>query len=405
MRVLAVAHKKSEKKEGLFSVEDERDMVLIGFLAFFDPPKDSSSAAIKGLKEYGVNVKVLTGDNDLVTSSVCRQVGIDCSNILLGKDIALMDDEELAKNAEETSVFAKLAPEQKSRVVRILRENGHSVGFMGDGINDALAMKASDVGISVDSAVDIAKESADVILLEKDLNVLEDGIIEGRKTYANMIKYIKMTASSNFGNMFSVLAACAFLPFLPMASIQLILLNLIYDITCTAIPWDNVDKEYLQKPRKWDASSVTRFMLILGPVSSIFDITTYLLMYFVICPLVCGGQMYHQISDPQTLALFVATFRTGWFIESMWDQTLVIHMIRTAKIPFIQSHASLPVTLLTFSGIILLTVIPFTPLGTYFGLVSLPGIYFGYLALTIIGYLALDIVVKKIYIHKFKELL
>lgn len=266
-------------------------------------------------------------------------------------------------------------------------------------------MKASDVGISVDTAVDIAKESADTILLEKDLMVLEKGILEGRKTYANMIKYIKMTASSNFGNMFSVLAASAFLPFLPMAAIHLILLNLIYDISCTAIPWDNVDRDFLAVPKKWDASSVSKFMLWIGPTSSVFDIATYLVMYFVICPLMSGGLMYHQITDPQMQDTFIAVFQAGWFIESMWSQTLVIHMIRTPKVPFIQSHASAPVTILTLGGILLATAIPFTGLGSVLGLAALPAVYFVILVAIIVCYMALATFMKKMYIRRYGELL
>ncbi|HCM24351.1 MAG TPA: magnesium-translocating P-type ATPase, partial [Ruminococcaceae bacterium] len=298
-----------------------------------------------------------------------------------------------------------LSPSQKARVVRALRAGGHTVGYMGDGINDAPAMKASDVGISVDTAVDIAKESADVILLEKDLMILKQGILEGRRTYANMIKYIKMTSSSNFGNMFSVLAASAFLPFLPMQSLQLILLNLVYDITCTAIPWDNVDEEFLMKPRKWDASSIARFMVWIGPTSSVFDITTYLALFFLICPSVCGGQMFRQISDPAVRQMFVSIFQSGWFVESMWTQTLVVHMIRTPKIPFLQSHASVPVMLMGGCGIALLTVLPFTPLAHALGLTALPPVYFGWLALTVVCYMLLVTVVKKLYIKKYGELL
>lgn len=405
MRVLAVAHKTNPNKDGSFTINDESNMVLIGFLAFYDPPKKSAEKAIKALNEHGVRIKVLTGDNEKVTVSVCKKVGIPYDNIVLGNEIDSLSDKELERVVEKANIFAKLSPEQKARIVISLKNCNHSVGFMGDGINDALAMKVSDIGISVDTAVDIAKESADVILLKKDLNVLEDGIIEGRKTYANMIKYIKMTASSNFGNMFSVLFASIFLPFLPMASIQLILLNLIYDISCTAIPWDNVDPEFLKKPKKWDASSITSFMLIMGPTSSIFDITTYCLMYYLICPSLCGGQMFSEITDPQTLALFISIFQTGRFVESMWSQTLVIHMIRTPKIPFIQSRASWQVTSLTFLGIVLLTSIPYTPLAKTFNLVSLPVNYFGWLCLTIILYMIVATLFKKLYIHKFKELL
>lgn len=405
MRVIAVAQKTDPAPVGQFSVTDESDMVLIGYLAFLDPPKETTAEAIRTLNAHGVAVKILTGDNEKVTACICDQVGLEVNNLMLGSDIDDMDDAELARKAEKATVFAKLSPAQKARIVSILRENGHSVGFMGDGINDAAAMKASDVGISVDTAVDIAKESASVILLEKDLMVLEDGIIEGRKTYANMIKYIKMTASSNFGNMFSVLIASAFLPFLPMESIHLILLNLIYDISCTAIPWDNVDKEYLQKPRKWDASSVSKFMLWIGPSSSVFDIISYLFMYFVICPAVSGGQLFHHITDPAMKDLYIATFQAGWFIESMWSQSLVIHMIRTTKIPFIQSRASASVTLFSFAGIAVLTVIPFTPLGAMLGLAALPNIYFVFLAVTIICYMALATALKTLYVRRYGELL
>ncbi|MEG0092021.1 MAG: HAD-IC family P-type ATPase, partial [Oscillospiraceae bacterium] len=296
MRVVAIAQKNSPSPIGAFSVKDECNMVLIGYVSFIDSPKQSTASAIKSLKEYGVTTKVLTGDNDKVARYICNQVGLCVDDMLLGSDIAHMSDDELSKAVEKTSVFAKLSPDQKAQVVRVLRSNGHVVGFMGDGINDAAAMKASDIGISVDAAVDIAKESADIILLEKDLMVLEQGIIEGRKTYANMIKYIKMTASSNFGNMFSVLAASALLPFLPMKSVHLIFLNLIYDLSCTAIPWDNVDVEFLKKPRTWDASSIGSFMLCMGPVSSIFDWLTYAIMYFIICPIfVSGGALYNAI--------------------------------------------------------------------------------------------------------------
>lgn len=299
----------------------------------------------------------------------------------------------------------------------MLRENGHTVGFMGDGINDAAAMKASDVGISVDSAVDIAKESADIILLEKSLMVLEEGIIEGRKTYANMIKYIKMTASSNFGNMFSVLAASALLPFLPMMSVHLILLNLIYDISCMAIPWDNVDEEFLKEPRSWDASSIGSFMLWIGPTSSVFDWTTYLLMYFVICPMfVSNGVLFNAIQSGSIIqsgifagldmrTTYIAMFQAGWFVESMWTQTLVIHMIRTQKIPFIQSRASLPLTLLTGAGIGVLTIIPFTELGKILGFVKLPPIYFVFLAITVILYMILVTILKKMYVKRYGSLM
>ena len=405
MRVIAVAQKTNPAPEGQFSTADEKDMVLIGFLAFLDPPKETTRDAIHALREYGVGVKILTGDNEKVTCAICRQVGLNAERVLLGADIDAMDDETLAQAAEEITVFAKLSPAQKARVVTVLRQKGHSVGYMGDGINDAAAMKAADVGISVDTAVDIAKESASVVLLEKDLMVLEKGVIEGRKIYANMMKYIKMTAASNFGNMFSVLAASAFLPFLPMASLHLILLNLIYDISCTAIPWDNVDAEYLKVPRTWDASGISRFMLWMGPVSSLFDIATYLLLYFVIAPMACGGLTFAQLTNPAMQDKFAALFQTGWFIESMWTQTLVMHMIRTKKLPFIQSRASLPVMLLTMLGIAVVTLLPFTPLAAPLGLCALPPVYFGYLALIVLGYMVLATLMKKLYIRKYHELL
>lgn len=403
MRVIAVAQKTNPAPVGQFSVADERDMVLIGFLAFLDPPKETTRGAIQALKNYGVTVKILTGDNEKVTCAICRQVGLNVKKILLGGEMDALSDKELGELAEDITVFAKLSPVQKARIIRVLRDRGHSVGYMGDGINDAAAMKASDVAISVDTAVDIAKESASVVLLKKDLMVLEQGVVEGRKTYANMIKYIKMTASSNFGNMFSVLAASAFLPFLPMASLHLILLNLIYDVACTAMSWDHVDEDFLRAPRKWSASGIGRFMLLIGPTSSLFDIMTYLLMYFVICPLFTGGRLYSQLIDPAAQAAYIALFQTGWFVESMWTQTLVIHMVRTPKMPFVQSRASVPVTVLSMLGIAVVTMIPFTPLGTALELTALPAIYFALLAAMVLGYMLLMTVVKKAYIHRFGE--
>lgn len=412
-RVLAIAQKSNPSPAGAFGVTDECDMVLMGYLAFLDPPKESTADAIKALKAHGVTTKILTGNNDKVTRTICKQVGLKVRNMLLGSDLENMSDQELAKAAETTDVFAKLTPDQKARVVSVFRENGHTVGFMGDGINDASAMKSADIGISVDTAVDVAKESADIVLLEKDLMVLEEGIIEGRKTYANMIKYIKMTASSNFGNMFSVLAASALLPFLPMESLQLIFLNLIYDLSCTAIPWDNVDEEFISVPRKWDASSVGSFMMWIGPTSSVFDWMTYIFMYFVFCPLfVSRGVLYNDLASHfagadlvRMQTAYVAMFQTGWFIESMWSQTLVIHMIRTPKLPFIQSHASAPLTLMTFTGIGVLTIIPFTTFGRMLGFVALPTAYFAYLIPCILLYMVLATSLKKAYVRHYGELL
>ena len=408
-RVLAIARKDVEKQS--CSVDDECDMILMGYLAFLDPPKESAAGAIKALKEHGVRTKILTGDNEKVTKTICNQVGLEVKNMLLGGDIEKMDDDELKKVAEVTDVFAKLTPSQKSRVVSVLRENGHTVGFMGDGINDAAAMKVADIGISVDTAVDVAKESADIILLEKDLMVLESGIIEGRKTFANMIKYIKMTASSNFGNMFSVLGASALLPFLPMESMHLILLNLIYDSCCSAIPWDNVDEEFIKLPKKWDASSIGKFMIWIGPTSSIFDFMTFAFMYFVFCPhFVSHGVTYNNLASHfsgdelnRIRVTYVAMFQAGWFVESMWSQSLVIHMIRTMKLPFIQSRASAPLTMLNFFGIIVITIIPFTLLGKAIGFVALPLSFFLYLLPCVLAYMILVTAVKKAYIRYHKE--
>ncbi|MCD8195398.1 MAG: magnesium-translocating P-type ATPase, partial [Coprobacillus sp.] len=408
-RVLVVAQKSNPSPVGVFDAEEECDMVLIGYLAFLDPPKESAAEAIEALKNHGVTTKILTGDNEKVTKTVCAQVGLKVRNMLLGSQIEKMDDKTLAEKVETTDVFAKLTPDQKARIVSILRENGHIVGFMGDGINDASAMKASDIGVSVDNAVDIAKESADIILLEKDLMVLERGVIEGRKTYGNMIKYIKLTASANFGNVFSILIASALLPFLPMTSVQILLLNLVYDLSCTAIPWDNMDKEFLEKPRKWDASSVGSFMLWFGPTSSIFDFLTYLVMYFIICPRFvegANGMLYSQITNPEVQEQYMMMFQAGWFVQSMWTQTLVIHMIRSPKVPFIQSHASATLTLITFIGIAVVTALPYIPyVNTALGLVALPGWFFAMLIPCVLLYMLLAQFVKKAYVRHYGELL
>ncbi|MCL1984178.1 MAG: magnesium-translocating P-type ATPase, partial [Methanomassiliicoccaceae archaeon] len=405
LRVLAIAHKNNPSAEGVFSVKDEAEMILIGYVAFLDPPKSSVKAAIKALTDHGVSVKILTGDNAGVTRCVAEKVGIGFDTVLLGSEIEAMDDLQLSNAVEAADIFAKLTPQQKTRIVGMLRRNGHVVGFMGDGINDAAAIHDADVGISVDTAVDVAKESADIILLEKDLMVLEKGIIEGRKTFANIIKYIKMTASSNFGNMFSVLAASAFLPFLPMLPLQILMLNLIYDVSCISIPWDNVDQEYLRGPRKWDASSIGKFMLRIGPTSSVFDITTYMLLFWVICPAAVGQPFGALAADSPEQMLFISVFHAGWFIESLWTQTLVIHMIRTPKVPFVQSRASLPVLALTSVAIAVGTAIPFTPLGDILGLSPLPAVFFLWLIGTVAGYMALVTVVKRRYVNRYGELL
>lgn len=403
MRVLGIAQKTNPSPAGAFSVADESDMVLMGYLAFLDPPKESAAKAVSALLEHGVAVKILTGDNDAVAKCICRQVGIKIDNVLLGSDIEEMDNDELAVHVESTTVFAKLSPQQKSRIVGILRRNGHTVGFMGDGINDAAAMKEADVGISVDTAVDIAKESANIILLEKDLMALENGVIEGRKTYTNIIKYLKLTASSNFGNIFAVLAASIFLPFLPMLPLQLLILNLIYDIICIAMPWDNVDESYLKKPRDWDASSIRSFMFRIGPASTIFDITTFTLLFLVICPQLCGG--HYAALDAAGQAKFVALFQAGWFVESLWTQTMAIHMMRSPKLPFIHSRASWQVTVLSVLGVVVGTIIPYTPLGTALDMMPLPLGYYPFLIATILLYMAVLTAVKKLFVRKFGELL
>ncbi|MGM0109086.1 magnesium-translocating P-type ATPase [Enterococcus mundtii] len=403
LRVIGVAQKTNPSVVGEFSVKDESEMVLIGYLAFLDPPKETTKQALKALKDHGVAVKVLTGDNELVTRSVCRQVGLQINELITGEKIAEMSDKELGKVAEAHDVFVKLNPQQKARLTTALRNNGHTVGFLGDGINDAPAMKVADIGISVDTAVDIAKESADVILLEKDLMILEKGLLSGRETFGNIMKYIKATASSNFGNMFSVLVASTFLPFLPMLPLQILFLNLIYDVSCISLPWDRMDKEYLHEPKKWEASSIGKFMVYFGPTSSVFDITTYLLMYFVICPAVVGGS-YHTLTGSQQI-LFIALFHAGWFVESLWTQTLVLHALRTPKVPFLQSNATFIMFSITTLGILVGSVLPFTNFGEGLGLLPLPANYWIWLIVTVIAYLGLVTFMKKIYINKFGELL
>ena len=400
LRVLGVSYKTDLDENDIFSVEDERDMILTGYLAFLDPPKPSAAPAIKALAEYGVTTKILTGDNEKVTQAVCEKVGLDVERILLGSEIDTMTDQELARVVETTTVFAKLSPDQKARIILCLKNNGHKVGYMGDGINDAPSMKVSDVGISVDTAVDIAKETADVILLDKDLMVLEKGLVEGRKVYANMTKYIKMTVSSNFGNIFSLLFASIFLPFLPMAPVHLIVLNLIYDLSCIALPFDNVDKEFLKKPRIWEANSIMRFMAWIGPISSVFDIITYMLLYFLVVPMILGHGYNHGAADA---AAFIMVFQTGWFIESMWSQTMVIHMLRSPKLPFIQSRPAFSVVVTTLVAAFFVTSLPYSPLASILKLSQLNGLYFVLLFAIIVLYMLSVTVVKRIYIKKYKE--
>ena len=403
MRVLGVARKNEPAGAATLTVADERNMVLIGYLAFLDPPKESSAAAIRALAAHGVATKVLTGDSPRVAAHVCRAIGIDSEHVLTGVDVEAMNDGELADAVQCTNIFAKLSPAQKARVVRTLRGLGHAVAYMGDGVNDAAAMRESDCGISVDSAVDVAREAADIILLEKDLMVLEHGIECGRTTYANMIKYVKMTVSSNFGNIFSVLVAAALLPFLPMTAVQLLLLNLIYDLTCTAVPWDNVDEASVRTPRRWDTGSVRRFMVAFGPLSSVFDILTYAALFFIVCPAAAGGAW--GTLDAAGQAVFAGTFQAGWFIESMWTQTLVVHLIRTEKVPFVGSRASLPLCALGATGIAVACVLPVTPLGAALDFCALPATFWPILATMVAGYAALAMLAKRRYVRRNGSLL
>ena len=403
LRVLGIAKKANPPPVDELSVKDESDMVLIGYLSFLDPPKESTREAIEALKDHSVDVKVMTGDNELVTIAVAEQVGLPTDRIISGEKLLNKTDEELKIIVEEHDLFVKLNPTQKSRFVGILRDNGHVVGFLGDGINDAPALRASDVGISVDNAVDIAKESADIILLEKNLMILEQGILSGRKIFGNTMKYIKATTSSNFGNVFSVLIASILLPFLPMLPIQLLFLGLIYEISSMSIPWDNMDKEYLYTPKKWEASSIQKFMVWFGPTSSIFDITTFLISFFLIAPSIAGGS-YGSLGAGQK-AIFVAVFQSSWFIVSLWTQTLVLHTLRTPKIPFVESHASFIMTTITTMGIIVGSVAPYTKLGDLLGLAPLPMSAWWMLIITVLAYLILVQIVKKFYVKKYGELL
>ena len=386
LRVLVVAVKHQPPAGRAYGVADESGLTAVGCLAFLDPPKDSAATAIAALHHHGVEVKVITGDNEAVTRKICREVGLDVQHSAQGKHIEPLNDEELDALVKRTTVFAKMSPLQKARVVKSLQRQGHTVGFLGDGINDAPALREADVGISVDTATDIAKESADIILLEKNLMVLEEGVIEGRITFGNIIKYIKMTASSNFGNMFSVLVASAFLPFLPMLPLQILVLNLLYDISQLSIPFDRMDDEYLRKPRKWDASDIGRFMVWIGPVSSIFDITTFLLLWYVFG---ANGPAHQSF------------FQSGWFVESLLTQTLIVHMIRTKRIPFLQSVAAAPVLGLTTAIIAIGLLLPYTGLGAKIGMMPLPPVYFGWIALTVLTYCVLTQAVKLLYIRRY----
>lgn len=389
-RVLAVAVRTvsgENRPDGdVYTTDDERDMSLVGFLTFLDPPKASAAGAVRDLAAHGVAVKVITGDTALVAASVCRQVGIDPGTVALGSETEKLDGAELQMLASSTTIFAKTTPAQKARIVEALRDAGRTVGFLGDGINDAPALRTADVGISVDTAADIAKESADIILLDKDLGVLEGGVIEGRRTFVNTMKYIAMTASSNFGNMFSVLVASALLPFLPMIPLVVLVQNLAYDLSMMTLPWDRVDDQEVRRPRSWQARDLARFMLRIGPISSIFDISTYALMWFVFAA-----------NAPEHAALF----QSGWFIESIISQTLIVHLLRTRRLPFVQSRASLPVLLATGAVCVFGLVLPFSGWGADLGLVPLPWTYFPWLVATLLAYCLLAQLAKRLYIRRF----
>lgn len=386
LRVVAVATKYLPARSGDYHRVDESDLILEGYIAFLDPPKETTAPALKALKASGVTVKILTGDSELVAAKVCLEVGLDVGEVVTGNQIEHLGDDELAALAKRTTLFARLTPMHKERIVTLLRREGHVVGFMGDGINDAPALRAADIGISVDGAVDIAREAADIILLEKSLMVLEEGVIEGRKTFANMLKYIKMTASSNFGNVFSVLVASAFLPFLPMLPLHLLIQNLLYDVSQVAIPFDNVDDEQIRQPQRWNPADLGRFMIFFGPISSIFDILTFCVMWWV---------FKANVPEAQTL------FQSGWFVEGLLSQTLIVHMIRTRRVPFIQSRAAWPLIMMTVMVILVGIALPFSPLASYLQLQALPLSYFPWLIAILAGYMTLTQMVKGFYSRRY----
>lgn len=383
LRVVAVATKYLPARGGDYQRIDESDLILEGYIAFLDPPKETTAPA---LKASGITVKILTGDSELVAAKVCHEVGLDAGDVVIGSDIEGLSDDALAALAARTTLFARLTPMHKERIVTLLKREGHVVGFMGDGINDAPALRAADIGISVDGAVDIAREAADIILLEKSLMVLEEGVIEGRRTFSNMLKYIKMTASSNFGNVFSVLVASAFLPFLPMLPLHLLIQNLLYDVSQVAIPFDNVDEEQIQKPQRWNPADLGRFMVFFGPISSIFDILTFCLMWWV----------FHA-NTPETQTLF----QSGWFVVGLLSQTLIVHMIRTRRLPFIQSRAAWPLMAMTLLVMVVGVSLPFSPLASYLQLQALPLSYFPWLIAILAGYMTLTQLVKGFYSRRY----
>jgi len=394
-RVLAIAYREFDREKTTFTVEDESEMVLLGYIAFFDPPKASAAEALELLQKAGVRVKVLTGDNGLVTQRVCANVGIEVERIVAGAELSQLSPEELTRTVKDVDIFVKLSPAQKEQIVRALREAGHVVGFMGDGINDAPALKAADVGISVDSAVDVAKETADIVLLEKSLLVLEEGIVEGRRVFANIIKYIRMGASSNFGNMFSVVGASYLIPFLPMMPVQILTNNLLYDFSQTGIPTDNVDEELIAKPLKWNIDNIKRFMVYIGPISSIFDYATFALMWYFFG---CSAYSHSAPAQQESLARL---FQTGWFVESLLTQTLIVHIIRTRRVPFFGSSASLPMTVTTLSIMGIGAWLPYSPFAGALNLVPLPPIYWAWIGAFLVSYSLLTHFVKSWFFKKY----
>ncbi|MEG2644086.1 MAG: magnesium-translocating P-type ATPase, partial [Enterococcus sp.] len=388
MRAITVAVRRDAHDEAIYSTEDEKDMTLVGFMGFLDPAKESAKPAIESLQQHGVAVKVLTGDNAIVAQKVCQDVGIPAESFILGNQVDQMSEEELQQAAETTNLFAKLNPMQKSRIIEALQTKGHTVGFMGDGINDAPALRKADVGISVDTAADITKDASSIILLEKSLGVLENGVIEGRRVFSNMMKYIKITISSNFGNVFSILVASAFLPFLPMLSIQLLLQNLIYDIAQLTIPWDNVDEEELSAPTKWETLGLLKFTVCIGPISSIFDLLTFWVMWFVFGANTVGTQNL---------------FQTGWFMVGLTTQSLVVLMVRTKKIPFIQSRPAPQVFASLLIAVVVGAIVVMSPLAQQFDFVSLPNAYWLWYVGIVIAYMLATQLGKVLYIKLAKE--
>ncbi len=400
MKVIAVAYKKVRPD---LVYKEENDYILLGFLAFFDAPKQSAAGIVEALHEMNLEVKVATGDHLLVTQSVCRRLGIPTERCITGKELERVPENDLPVIIEKSNVFAELSPKQKAYIVETLQNNGHTVGFLGDGMNDLPAVMKADVGISVENATEAVKECADVILLKKDLNVLREGVLEGRKAFANMSKYIKITASSNFGNICAIVVASVLLPFFPMTSIQLLLLNLLYDILCLVLPWDHVDEDLITKPLEWSGRKLSGFMTFFGPISSIFDLVTFAFLFFVLCPKVCGAS-FAQL-DLSRQAVFIAIFQTGWFLESMWSQVLILQLLRTEKIPFVQSRPGRMVVTVTIMGIILFTLLPMTGLGQMLGLCGLPVFYYMFLVSVVMLYLLVVTFAKGLYVKKNNKLI